>query len=101
MVIIADEELSPRAQTTFSRFTEIDDFDIKTVIQTIIMSLQGDAEASSGRPIHQDDFSDEDIAETDWVEEPGRGFETAKGSDGDLGKSWGSMKEYDLPSESR
>ncbi|KAK8864709.1 hypothetical protein IAR55_001963 [Kwoniella newhampshirensis] len=78
LIIIADDEMPSRAETTFSRFLDIYDLEISSLVEIFVASLQGD-----------DDASDDE----EWFEQPTRGLETAKGSAEDLGDKWSIVKE--------
>lgn len=91
-MIFSDDRLSRRAQSTFSRFSQIYGLDITALIARLLFSLQGDDEADGGQAPEED----EELAEVDYEGDhiaPGRGFEVAKGSSMDLGKDWKDLKE--------
>jgi hypothetical protein len=75
LLCFSDDNLPKRSARTFTRFTEVFDMDIKEVIISLVMSLQGDDEidgGASGMLIDaQGSTSEEDGEENDWEgEEP-------------------------------
>ena len=89
LLLFTEEDSPPRAEITFARFLSIFDQTISEVIPKIVRSLQGDDEATGGSA---PDVEYEEQVDEDWTG-PGRGFEVAKGSIGDLGKNWTTLKE--------
>ncbi|WVW84288.1 hypothetical protein I302_106319 [Kwoniella bestiolae CBS 10118] len=101
LVLFSPDALPRRADTTFSRFTEVYDLELPLLLGKILASLQGDDEATGGIPGdfvegEQDEDEDEEMIDgaDPWAEDPGRGFEIAKGSEGDLGAGWIQIKEH-------
>ncbi|WWD03208.1 hypothetical protein V865_001258 [Kwoniella europaea PYCC6329] len=99
LVLFSHDSLPKRAEATFSRFSEIYDLEIPLLLEKLLASLQGDDEATGGIP---GDFDEGEMEEDEemidgadpWAEDLGRGFETAKGSDGDLGPGWIQLKDH-------
>ncbi|WWC62233.1 uncharacterized protein I303_104829 [Kwoniella dejecticola CBS 10117] len=100
VIFSSSSNLPKRAETTFTRFTEIYDLEIQPLLEKVLASLQGDDEATGGVPPDFDntDVEDEDANMVDgtdpWAEEPGRGFEVAKGSSADLGAGFVQLKDH-------
>ncbi|WVQ67429.1 uncharacterized protein L199_005626 [Kwoniella botswanensis] len=99
LVLFSPDSLPKRAETSFSRFSEIYDLEIPLLLEKLLASLQGDDEATGGIP---GDFDEGELEEDEvmidgadpWAEDPGRGFETAEGSDGDLGPGLVQLKDH-------
>nr|XP_019007505.1 uncharacterized protein I206_07766 [Kwoniella pini CBS 10737]OCF46286.1 hypothetical protein I206_07766 [Kwoniella pini CBS 10737] len=78
--------------------TDVYDLEIQSLLEKMLASLQGDDEATGGIP-PEFDGSDADEEEAmivgadPWADEPGRGFEVAKGSNDDLGAGFIQLKE--------
>lgn len=60
-------------------------------MQRIVAALQGDDEMNGGE---LQDSQDVELDEPGGWEEPGRGFETAKGAEADLRRNWTVLKEW-------
>ncbi|KAK4684001.1 ubiquitin-conjugating enzyme E2 Q, partial [Tremellales sp. Uapishka_1] len=117
LLLFGHNRLPKRAGTSFSRFTLNYDLPLANLIATVLASLQGDDEASGGKPsstggkrkpVESEDEGNDDDMEEDmdfdldagFVDHPGRGFEVAAGSPGDLGRYWGELKEHFAQGES-
>ncbi|WWC88980.1 uncharacterized protein L201_003895 [Kwoniella dendrophila CBS 6074] len=98
LVIFSPNNLPKRAETSFSRFHEVYDLEISSLLIKLVYSLQGDDEATGGIPPDVDDeVTDEDMGDDidPWVDDNlGRGFEMAKGSQADLGAGWIQLKDH-------
>lgn len=90
LLLFADEEVSLRTQRVFERFSSVYDLSTRDVVQRIVLALQGDDEINGGE---LQDSQDLELEEPGGWEEPARGFETAKGAEGDLGRNWTVLKE--------
>ncbi|WRT66695.1 uncharacterized protein IL334_003656 [Kwoniella shivajii] len=96
LLIFSSDDPPRRASTTFSRFTDVYDQDIPFLLRSLLSSLQGDDEATGGFPPAFDEieYGEEDMIDP-WAENgPGRGLETAKGSQVDLGAGWIQLKDH-------
>ena len=97
--------VTPSLKRTFDRFLNVHNLEVSQLLSRILCALQGDDEASGGRPMRAESVADEEEMSDDEDEDHvggdlgseefeshgqtariGRGFETAKGSSHDMGQ---------------